>query len=89
MPYTTKMWSVWLYIFPSEEVQMYLKILQCGETVLLTIKFSDAVKFYILSLLSFSTSKFWFPIVNLKIPLHWNLPAEYSYGPLELAECMF
>jgi hypothetical protein len=33
------MWSIWLWVFPSGETQVYLWMLRCGKIVLLTTRF--------------------------------------------------
>ena len=62
------MWSIWLWVFPSEEIQLYLWMFRCGNIVLLTTRFYDVAKYTILtpsSLLSWC--RLAFPIVGLKI----------------------
>jgi len=74
-------WSIWLWVFPSGEVQMYLWMFRCGNIVLLTTRFFDVAKFTILTpLLLLSWCRLSFPIVGLKI---FNLPTyalKYSKG---------
>ena len=62
------MWSIWLWVFPSGEVQVYLWMFQCGYIVQLTTRFLDVAKFTILTPLSLlSWCSLSFPIVSLKI----------------------
>ena len=60
--------SIWLSVFPSGEVQVYLWMFWCRNIMLLTTRFSDVAQFTILTPLS---CLFWwrlpFPIVGLKI----------------------
>ena len=46
------MWSIWLCVFPSGEVQVCLWMSLCGNIVLLTTRFFDVAKFTILTPLS-------------------------------------
>jgi len=41
-------WSVWLWVFPSEEIQVYLWMFRCDNIVHLTIRFFVVAKFTIL-----------------------------------------
>ena len=41
------MWSVLLWVFPSGEVQVYLRTFRCGNIIFLTTKFYDVTKFTI------------------------------------------
>jgi hypothetical protein len=71
--------------FPSGEVQIYLWMLPCGNTVLLTIRLFDVAKFTTLTSSSLLISyKISFPIVDLKIflsvLLHWNFLIKFSCG---------
>jgi hypothetical protein len=34
---STRIWSIWLWVFPSGDVQVYLWMLRCGNIVLLTL----------------------------------------------------
>jgi len=62
------MWSIWLWVFPSWEVQVYLWMFRCGNIVLLTTSFFDVAKFTILTPLSLlSWCRLSFPIFGLKI----------------------
>jgi hypothetical protein len=51
MPSLIKIWSVWLWVFPSGDVQETLWMLRCGNIILLTIRFLDVAKFTTLTLL--------------------------------------
>jgi len=63
------MWSIWLRVFPTGEVQVYLWMFRCGNIVLLTNGFFDMVKFTVLTLLSLlSWCRLWFLIVGFKKP---------------------
>jgi hypothetical protein len=46
------MWSIWLWVFPSGEVQVHLWMFRCGNMVLLTTRFFDVAKFTTLTPLS-------------------------------------
>jgi hypothetical protein len=46
------LWSIWLWVFPSGEVQVYLWMFRCGNIVFLTIRLFDMGKFTILTPLS-------------------------------------
>jgi hypothetical protein len=61
-----KIWSIWLCIFPSD-VQVNWLTLQCGNILLLAIRFLDVAKFTTLTPLTLQIScKLSFPIVGLK-----------------------
>jgi hypothetical protein len=58
-------WSIWLLVFPSGEVQLYLWMFRCGNIVLLTTRFLDVAKFTTLTPLSLlSSCKLSFPIIG-------------------------
>jgi hypothetical protein len=60
-----KTWSIWLWAFPSGEVQVYLWMFWWGNIVLITIRFFDVAKFTILTpLLLLSWCRLLFPIVG-------------------------
>ena len=62
------MWSIWLWVFPSGEVQLYLWMFWCGNIVLFTTRCSALANFNILTPLSLlSWCRFSFQIVGLKI----------------------
>ena len=62
------MWSIWLWVFPSGEVQVYLRMFRWGNIVLFTTRFFDVAKVTILTPLSILCwCKLSFPIVGLKI----------------------
>ena len=62
------MWSIWLWVFPSAEIQVYLWISRCRNIVLLKTRFFYVAKFTILTPLSLlSWCRLSFPIVGLKI----------------------
>jgi hypothetical protein len=59
-------WSIWMWIFPSRDVQVYLWMLRCGSVILWIMRFSDVVKFTTLTPLSLLIScKLSFPIIGL------------------------
>jgi hypothetical protein len=67
------MWSIWLWDFPSGDVQVYLWMLRYGNIVLLTTRFFDVAKFAILTPLTLqSCRKLSLPFVFLKI---FSLPS--------------
>jgi hypothetical protein len=47
-PLSINMWSIWLWVFASEEVHVYLWTLRYENIVLLTTRFFDVAKFAIL-----------------------------------------
>jgi hypothetical protein len=60
--------------FPIGDVQVYLWMLQCGNIILLTVRFIDVAKFTNLTPLSLLIScKLSFPIVGLKLSSMWYL----------------
>jgi hypothetical protein len=62
------MWSISLWVFPLEEVQLNLRMFRCGNIVLLTSIFFDVEKFTILTPLTLlSCCILSFPIISLKI----------------------
>jgi hypothetical protein len=61
-----KIWSVWLWFFPSGDVQVNLWMLPCGNIVLLTVRFLDVAKFSTPLSLQISC-ELSFPIVGLKL----------------------
>jgi hypothetical protein len=70
--------------FPSGDIQVYLWVLQCGNIVLLTVRFSDVAKFTTLT--HAISCKLPFPIVGIKMSSLLtvalkSLP-EISYGIL-------
>jgi hypothetical protein len=65
---STRMWPIWLWVFPSGDVRVYLWMLCCGNIVLLTLRFLDVTKFTTLIPLSLVIPcKLSFPIVGLKM----------------------
>ena len=65
---SNSMWSIWLWVIPSGEVQVYLWMFQWGNIMLLTTRYFDAAKFTILKTLSLlSWRRLSFPIVSLKM----------------------
>jgi hypothetical protein len=46
------MWSIWLCVLPSGDVQVTLWMLRCGNIVLLTVRFLDVAKLTTLTPLS-------------------------------------
>ena len=62
------MWSIWLWVFPSGEVQVYLRTFRRRSIVILTTRSIDVTRFTILTPLSLvSWCRFSFPVVGLKI----------------------
>jgi len=73
------MWSIWVCVFPSWEVQVYLWMFRCRNIVLLTIRFFGVAMFTILTQLSsLSWCKLSFLIVGLNISSVPNLPLNSS-----------
>jgi hypothetical protein len=63
-----KIWSIWLCVLPSIDVQLTLWILPCGNIVLLTVGLFHVAKLVTLTpLLLLISCQFPFPIVGLKI----------------------
>jgi hypothetical protein len=42
---STKIWTFWLCVFPSRDIQVYWRILRCGNIVPVTIRFLAVAKF--------------------------------------------
>ena len=80
------MWSIWLRVFPSGEVQVYLRMFRCRNIVLLKTRFLAVTRFTIITPLSLvSWCILSFSIVVFKIPV--NFPKTYLlYG---VYCCMF
>jgi hypothetical protein len=60
-----RIWSIWLWMFPSGDVQSYLWMLRCRNIVLSTLRFLDVAKFTTLTPLSLLiSSKLSFSVVS-------------------------
>jgi hypothetical protein len=65
---STRIWSIWLWGFPSGDIQVYLWMLRCGNIVLLTLRCLDVAKFINLTPLALLIScELSFSIVGLKM----------------------
>jgi hypothetical protein len=83
-PVFIKLWSIWLCVFPSGDVQVNLWILWWRNIVLLTVRFLDVAKITTLTPLSllipcksYSQLFVWKCLSSLL--WHWYLPTKYSY----------
>jgi hypothetical protein len=78
-----ELWSIWLCVFPSGDVQVNLRMLRCGNIVLLRIRFLDVAKFTTLIPISLLIwCKLSFPIVGLKmssLPILPGYTGDYLY----------
>jgi len=74
-------WSLWLCVFPSGDIKVYLWMLLCGNTVPLTVTFFGAAKFTTqtpLSLLISSNTHCWLLVPH--ITFHYFIYSEMD-GP--------
>jgi hypothetical protein len=61
-----RIWQIWLWVFPSGDVQVYLWMLWCANTVFLTVRFLAVAKFTTLTPLSL--------LIFCKLPFRSTLP---------------
>jgi hypothetical protein len=71
------LWTIWLCVTPSGEVDVCLWMSRCGNVVLLTIRFFEVAKFIILTPLSLVVSCWLSLPFPPSLPLHWNLQQNF------------